>query len=244
MTCTASYRPHRLLPTLLLLAAAFPAGAVSVVVPGTANIFGAGHTGSAATPAPAGQGGGTAPPWIAVTGGASLSFSAITGSVAYGCTNCTTPGPDGQVLGSVSNVQSWNGISGIYADRRGPLVGVFVGAAEPADPAPARWHVESTTTLAVFTPLLNQTFFIGDGLTGTGSGALQQFVAPAGAQRLYFGVVDALASGGLPGGYGNNTGSYTVTVSAVPEPAPAALLALGGLVLGLRRASETRQRRQ
>jgi hypothetical protein len=43
-----------------------------------------------------------------------------------------------------------------------------VGSAEPADPAPARLHFEGQANQASYAPLLNQPFFIGDGLTGTG----------------------------------------------------------------------------
>ncbi|HEY3242752.1 MAG TPA: hypothetical protein VGM03_05305 [Phycisphaerae bacterium] len=39
-------------------------------------------------------------------------------------------------------------------------------------------------------PGLRQPFFIGDGLTGTGSGAVQQFLVPDGATRLFLGTID------------------------------------------------------
>jgi hypothetical protein len=49
--------------------------------------------------------------------------------------------------------------------------------------------------------------FIGDGLTGTGSGAVQQFTVPAGATRV------ALGSSDTAGGNNNNSGQFDVTVS-------------------------------
>jgi hypothetical protein len=79
--------------------------------------------------------------------------------------------------------------------------------------------------------VLQQLFFIGDGLTGTGSGSVQTFIVPSGATQLYLGTGD---------GYGwyNNSGSFSVTVNtpgtvATPEPASSLLLLIGiaGLAL-------------
>jgi hypothetical protein len=72
-----------------------------------------------------------------------------------------------------------------------------------------------------FTPLLNQTFFIGDGLTGTGAGNRQSFAVPSGATLLYLGFADGLDLGdythdlqntspATPGWYFDNTGAVTV----------------------------------
>ena len=60
-----------------------PATGVAAVlsIPGSANIFGAGH---ASPPDPAGGGGGTLPPVFALPysgGGGAIQFSAITGTV-------------------------------------------------------------------------------------------------------------------------------------------------------------------
>ena len=63
------------------------------------------------------------------------------------------------------------------------------------------------------TPGLGQVFFVGDGLTGTGEGATQTFVAPAGATRLFLGTVDAQNFFGLPGCYGDNSGSYQMHIT-------------------------------
>jgi len=78
---------------------------------------------------------------------------------------------------------------------------------------------------STLSPLLQQTFFIGDGLTGNGSGTVQTFIVPAGATRLYLGSVDGF-------GWYNNTGSFNVTVNSTPAvPEPGTLLLLGtGLV--------------
>jgi hypothetical protein len=75
-------------------ACAVPTGfAQTIAVPGTANIFGAGHP---AAPAPGEGAGGTLPPVVNVTGGSLLNISA-TGTVT-GDTNRPSNGPDGGTL--------------------------------------------------------------------------------------------------------------------------------------------------
>jgi uncharacterized protein (TIGR03382 family) len=89
-------------------------------------------------------------------------------------------------------------------------------------------------------------FFIGDGLTGTGSGAVQDFIVPASASMLFLGYADAFDFGGSaagpglpPGFYSDNVGGLegTFTISATPVPLPAtlALLGVGLAALGMRR---------
>jgi hypothetical protein len=76
---------------------------------------------------------------------------------------------------------------------------------------------------------LNQVFFIGDGLTGNGTGTVQQFVIPAGATRLYLGSAD-----GAGANY-NNSGSFSVSVTGPTGTAtgPAATVPASPLVLVL-----------
>jgi len=62
------------------------------------------------------------------------------------------------------------------------------------------------TAFANLSPLLNQTFFVGDGLTGTGTGAAQAFTVPDGATHLYLGIVD--------GGYFVGAPDYYATTAA------------------------------
>jgi hypothetical protein len=59
--------------------------------------------------------------------------------------------------------------------------------------------------------MLQQSFFIGDGLTGTGVGSVQTFIAPEGATRLFLGSMDG-------GGWYNNVGSFKVVVETAPVP--------------------------
>jgi hypothetical protein len=114
---------------------------------------------------------------------------------------------------------------------------VFLNAIEPSGAAPASLAYNlSTASLTSYSPLLNQTFFIGDGLTGTGSGSAQVFNVPTGATRLFFGFADSFNGStmtGLPCYYGDNGGSLSVTIAAVPASAclcgAVALLFLAGI---------------
>ena len=80
-------------------------------------------------------------------------------------------------------------------------------------------------------------FFIGDGLTGNGTGAVQQFVVPTGATRLFLGIADAVGFNDVNHGYyGDNGGSFIATfdvqTNSTVIPVPAALpLLLSGLGL-------------
>ena len=179
--------------------------------------------------------------------GSAITFTNVTGSVSYQGGTPTDP-PDGSFnvqhydagVGPGSPAQPENGIS----DMAGPvdsLVGVFLSATAPnLSPAPASLDFTGGTADSSFTvvpggigfsslaPQLQQLFFIGDGLTGTGTGSVQQFIVPAGATRLYLGTLDGF-------GWSNNTGAIDVTVnnlgSAVPLPSAAwtGLALLGGL---------------
>jgi hypothetical protein len=70
-------------------------------------------------------------------------------------------------------------------------------------------------------PQLRQIFFIGDGLTETGSGNQQTFIVPPTATRLYLGIPD--------NPYKDNSGSFTATftISSL-SPAPVPSLEPGG----------------
>jgi len=124
---------------------------------------------------------------------------------------------------------------------------VFLTDATPADPAPTSLNFTNNgtvgdiaTSFTTLSPLLNQQFFIGDGLTGNGSGATQQFIVPNGATRFFLGFEDAGGYSGAPGQYQDNSGtlqaSFTISGSAAaPEPAVIALLAPGLALLLPRR---------
>ena len=176
-----------------------------------ANIFGAGH---ATAP-----GGGSLPPVFNIQPGSNrvLTFSSVTGSVSYnGGGNFNDP--DGIGSASDANVSSTGGISGIINTHAGFLTGIFLDNTEPMDPAPPVLDFSILgTSFTSLSPALNQTFFIGDGLTGDGSGSAQQFMVPAGATRLFLGFADACGYHGSSGCYDDNLGSFTATFSVVGQ---------------------------
>jgi len=101
--------------------------------------------------------------------------------------------------------------------------------------APASLNFSSTfgsdplgTSFTQLSPLLNQTFYIGDGLTGTGSGTAQSFFVPDGATHFSMEIVDGSYFVGAPDYYDNNRGSFAVQgMIAVPEPSTWVMGAVG-----------------
>ena len=194
----------------------------TVSVPGAANIFGAGH---AVPPDPggyhlkSGHGGGTLPPAAPLPTGVDrvLTISA-TGGVSCD-PGAALNGPDGGCGGS-TDINSYGGIAGIVDGQSAFfLMGVFLGPTEPHDPAPPRLNFSSDAlgqNFARLTPAIGQTFFIGDGMTGTGTGARQQFVVPAGATRLFLGFADTVGFHGAAGWYDDNRGQLSVMLRVQP----------------------------
>lgn len=237
-------KTNLILPTLLALNCAFTVAGTAAIISVNAadNIYGAGQASA--------PGGGNVPGAIALTPvNTFVTFSSVTGSTnctsAAGCITInsgTLNDPDGVGAATATSSNTGTGnISGIAsAPGTGFLVGVFVPAGGPSGPAPAalNFSTGSGTAFTSLSPLLDQTFFIGDGLTGDGSGTQQRFNIPTGAASLYLGISDAPDYNGSPGSYGDNCGSYTVnynltssTASSTPEPGSFALLgsALAGL---------------
>ena len=141
-------------------------------------------------------------------GGMRFIFRATGGVDYYGDPHGKT-GPDGAPE-TESAIEALDGISG-YSGPHGSLVGVFLDAANPKDGTPPD-PLENNTSFSTLSPALGQVFFIGDGLTGTGTGVPQTFFAPAGATRLFLGIADAMSFGGQPGWYDDNYGSFWVQV--------------------------------
>ena len=153
--------------------------------------------------------------------GQALTFSSVTGT--WSCGNDATPnGPDGTDSGScyvdVNDFNPTGPFSGIdMTDFSRPLVGMFLEDTLPitAPPTLTFYWTDSSlggmqTNFATLSPQIGQVFFIGDGLTGTGTGARQVFNVPSTATHLYLGYVDT-CGGGIPGCYTDNSGSMTVT---------------------------------
>lgn len=206
---------------------ASPALAQSIPIDATANIY-----------QPAGAtGDGSAPVTLSTNGASAYTFS-VSGTTTFnGGSN--SENPDG--AGSAQGMQNfgYGSFSGVTAPTSGFLAGVFTTDA-PTGTAPASLSYSGLTIGdPSYSPLLNQVFFIGDGLTGDGTGLSQVFNAPAGATKLVLGFADACSYYGGPGCYGDNSGTLNVTANAiqptgaVPEPATWAMMLLGFGAIGV-----------
>src|SRR5215469_12261603 len=151
---------------------------------------------------------------ISIVPGEVLTFSA-TGLVTESPKNPFV-GPDGGPF-TDHFTGAENGISNANMPHNA-LLGVFLSGSQPnLLPAPAELDFSTLGTGFVsLAPELQQVFFIGDGLTGTGTGLTQDFIAPAGATRLYLGTMDWIW-------WFDNEGSFDVRVQSVPEPPSLAL---------------------
>jgi hypothetical protein len=227
----------------VLLIACLPVRATSVtaVVPGEANPLLAGMPAGSiccfdATSTPPAQVLGLGP-----LGGQTLTFS-VAGSVSTFPEQPPTSPPDGN--GQLINMRVVNHISGAMNVPFNALAGVFLDDVEP-DLAPTPPPLDFSDVglgmhFMTLSPGLRQVFFIGDGLTGNGTGDLQQFIAPAGATRLFLGVVDVQ-------GWSDNTGGFGVNVNgpapaAAPEPGSLMLVGVGATLILLSRAARRRCR--
>ena len=206
--------------SVALLVAPSDSQAASLVVDAKANIFSAGEA--------AAFGDGVLPPSFSFVAesGLILTFSSITGTV----TCCGGTGG--------TNIDSASGVSGIIQTGATMfLIGVFTDGTNPTDPAPPPLDFSAgATAFTDLSPLLDQAFFIGDGLTGTGTGTVQQFHVPTNATTLFLGFADGLSFTGTPDFYGDNIGTLAATfaiaaLQSVPEPTILALL--GGTLLWL-----------
>ena len=159
------------------------------------------------------------------TGSKGVYFRKITGSIpcfsAAGCIDLASTNsgsyyyndPDGKGVWGTSYSGGYGSISGITAPGEGYLVGVFIVADGPTGKAPPALNFtgSSATSQPSGYPRLNQVFFIGDGLTGDGTGTHQVVYVPSGAAQLVLGISDSPDfDSSSPGDYNDNTGTYTV----------------------------------
>ncbi|MGZ3377581.1 MAG: PEPxxWA-CTERM sorting domain-containing protein [Phenylobacterium sp.] len=216
---------------LLTIGAALLAGpAGATTVNGTDAIYNYGGSGVAG-------GGSTTPPEISVIGyaGQFLTFSATgLAQLTPGGGTFGPHGPDGNLPGFAMSVSQAAGISGVNSPNEDYLAGVFLSGSEGATTGLANSDFSPAgtgETFASLAPVIDQVFFIGDGLTGTGSGQVQHFFVPTGATKLVLGIVDANGYNGPPGAYFDNGGAFEVQVNlparGVPEPASWALMIVG-----------------
>jgi hypothetical protein len=121
--------------------------------------------------------------------------------------------PDGSSsLGNTTTaVPNGGGISAIKGPQ-GALVAVFAGDNVVSNNRPPDVDFSgSGKDIAVLTPMLQQPFFVG---SGTGPAGLKTYVVPAGATRLFLGVLGFVVS--------SNRGGFTAKVNIMPVPQSAA----------------------
>ncbi len=192
----------------LLTGMVMPGPAVSVNVPGTSDPWLAGMPNGSQDNV-----GTSEPPDVAPFQSPVLALSVTPGQVLnwFASGQVGHPGdiagPDGTGDGNhVHLIGANNGISDIHAPVCS-LVGLFVGGV-PGDPAPATldFSAQASRDYNGICPALQQTFFLGDGLTS--SGTVQSLVVSAGATQLFLGVMDGY-------GWSNNIGSFAVNLAPV-----------------------------
>ncbi|MGA9472834.1 MAG: hypothetical protein WBV36_10245 [Terriglobales bacterium] len=215
----ATFRMAAVALTVLALSftwAARPAQAQTLKVDSNYEISGAGY--KAVTTS---DGTGVLPHKIALPkGSTSMTFAIDGGSITKG--RCTAPcitidgartynDADGVGDGYSANLQPDESISGIQSPTLGFVTGVFESG-PPAGGAPPTLDFNTIgTDFTSLSPELQQLFFIGDGLTGDGTGSVQVFYVPSGAKTLYLGITDACNGDGLPSCYGDNTGDFVLS---------------------------------
>jgi hypothetical protein len=144
-----------------------------------------------------------------------LQFSASGFVDTNGSPTPQTP-PDGNTT-SMCEAGGNFGIARIYGPC-GALIGVFLN---PFDPDPTTPPDEldfrgAARRVPTLRPSLQQPFYIGSGRLPSSSD-YRNVVVPAGATRLFLGVLDHCCSYGYNS---ENTGSFAVTITEVPPPPP------------------------
>ena len=218
--------------TLLIAALLLPGlahAATTLTVDARDNIYAIGMLGQEQY-----DGGGLPPVSFAVKPGEALTFD-VTGQVSMNVgsgSNENDPDGVGAAVPESSNTGA-GAIAGIRAPNAGYLVGVFVPADGPhgPPPPPLDFTAPGATSFTELSPQLGQVFFIGDGLTGDGTGVHQIFHAPAGAGFLYLGISDAGGYNGAPSWYQDNAGIFTVVVT--PLTHDLRILAIVGSSVGV-----------
>lgn len=170
----------------------------------TANFTNQGWVDSAPTNSPVAASG------LTIKAGAILNFN-FSGAVSY------YPGtqpfnPDGNPSWIIDdyyatqNGGSEHGIAGLQAPLTS-VIGVFLDDNAPnttAAPPSLDFTSSASRDFSSLSPQLKQPFFIGDGVRADGV-TLQSFVVPAGATRLFIGVMDGQQ-------WSDNSGSLATTV--------------------------------
>lgn len=145
-----------------------------------------------------------------------VTFTDVAGSFSYDETGDFVTGPDGFAFADGTHILPAAGLAGMDGPHAGMLVGVFLDGHEQdaGHVAPGTLDFRALgEDFETLSPGIDQPFFIGDGLTGNGSGSTQRFLVPDGAKVLKLGVADAGAFHGAQGAYDDNTGAVTAHVT-------------------------------
>ena len=211
-----------------------PAGEAIAQIAGTDDVWAAGR---AAVPAFTG-GGGTLPKPVALPAGdpVAVKFPSVAGAVGCAGYGSAQPPDGGSCIGyGATDLDPFEGIAGVRSPGTTMLIGVFLDATAPSAPAPSTIDHTMTTPGRDFTtlsPVLRQPFVVGDGRTSTG--AVQSFVAPPGATRLFLAVADGPGPTAFErdqGGYEDNVGSFSARAVIAPTGAKPNLVRNGGFEL-------------
>jgi hypothetical protein len=209
-------------------AAAFGQSFTSIRVNSTDNLSGAGHPTNVAPNPGGGSGGTAASTYLLISGsGRVLTFQSVTGTISLSPGVITVP--DGvnasgnAPFGVAMSVNPFGGVSGVaLRNGSGFLAGVFLGPDYPNTPPSGLTFTNANgtgdgvvTSFASLSPAIGQIFFIGDGLSGTGSGQVQEFRVPDLATRLYLGFTDANGYSGPCGQFQDNFGYLTASFQVV-----------------------------
>jgi hypothetical protein len=157
---------------------------------------------------------------IPVIPGSYITFGSIEGEAAHGPTlghydpegetdNIFTHGADSP-KGPTPAAE--NGIGDVKMPI-GAFMGVFIGDGRPdSTPAPTEvrdYSSSSSRRKEYYDDIkAKQPFYIGDGMTGNGSGKVQKFKVPPGVTRLFVGMMDGHE-------WSNNVGEFKVTTTVV-----------------------------
>src|SRR5580658_9073231 len=156
---------------LAVLIASCASAQQTLVVPATANFFAAGQSVAFS---------GILPPVVTFPAGSveAVTIGAI-GKVTLGAGEPYS-GPAGIPFPGGTDLTSFNGLSGIIAlDRGFFLTGVFLDDSVPAGNGPPVLNFTGVEDFLFLRPQLFQTFFVGNGLTATGS-------SPAVVSKIFF----------------------------------------------------------
>ena len=192
----------------------FSTAQITINLESRSNIFASGRM---YTSDPGGGGGGILPFELALDCSVTkIIFPEVKGQISI--TGDPSISPEGWSIDSPegydpnARIPEFEGLSDVISKKRALfLAGVFLDDSVPDGVYQGGPNIIQYD-LIENRPALNQIFYIGDGLTGTGSGELQEFFVPKGATRLFLGFPDAPYFKGPHGYYGDNEGSVDVTI--------------------------------